>query len=92
VAIRPAQGELSELILDVPTGATVRMSWMSQIGEHVRRQSFRRRIHRLTLGFDPDTRKLRSPSTLTSRPFGLMIRHKWPGTIAVRAIGRPDLG
>jgi len=52
VAIRPAQGELSELILDVPTGANVTdVLDAAKIGEPFGGQSFRRRIHRLTLAF-----------------------------------------
>jgi hypothetical protein len=62
VAIRPAQGELDELILSVPRGATV--TDVSGDGSLV---SLWR--------FDPDTRKLRvtlNPSQ--SRPFAVLVR------------------
>ncbi len=62
VEIRPAQGELSELIFDVPTGATI-----SDVADATRNVSVWR--------FDPDTRKLRVTLTkAASQPFTLIIR------------------
>ena len=74
VAIRPAQGELNELILDVPAGATVTdvtdaatANRQSAIGNQQSLVSLWR--------FDPDTRKLRvSLARAQSRPFTLLVR------------------
>jgi len=65
-AIRPAQGELSELIFDVPAGATV----TDVIGPANTNPSL------VSLWrFDPDTRKLRvNLRQPQSRPFTLVIR------------------
>jgi hypothetical protein len=81
-AIRPAQGELSELIFDVPKGATITDVFeaggrredapasQSAIGN---RQSA---LNLVSLWrFDPDTRKLRvTLSVPQSRPFALLVR------------------
>ena len=74
VAIRPAQGELGELILNVPAGATVtdvtdgtNANPQSAIGNRQSLVSLWR--------FDPDTRKLRVTLTRAqSRPFVLLVR------------------
>ncbi len=72
VSIRPAQGELSELVLDVPAGATITdvLDPAKPAGNAATGASL------ISLWrFDPDTRKLRV--TLTppqSRPFALLIR------------------
>ncbi|TAK90436.1 MAG: hypothetical protein EPO07_20400 [Verrucomicrobia bacterium] len=69
VSIRPAQGEVSELVFDVPRGATVTDA---TDGANVSRNaqslvSFWR--------FDPDTRKLRvTLSRSQSRPFSIFVR------------------
>jgi hypothetical protein len=74
VAIRPAQGELSELILDVPRGATVTdvtdgTNVKSQAGDG--KQTSLVSLWR----FDPDARKLRVTfSRAQSRPFTLLVR------------------
>jgi hypothetical protein len=62
VEIRPAQGELSELIFDVPAGATI-----SDVSDAAKDVSVWR--------FDPDTRKLRvTLAKPTSQPFTLIVR------------------
>ena len=75
VAIRPAQGELGELILDVPGGTTITdvigsgpsRAADAQPGASVPIVSLWR--------FDPDTRKLRvTLNPPQSRPFGLLVR------------------
>lgn len=65
VSIRPAQGEVSELILNVPTGAAVTdVTDATNTGSLV---SLWR--------FDPDTRKLRvTLNPAQSRPFTLLVR------------------
>ena len=65
VAIRPAQGELSELVLDVPRGATI-----TDVSDPAKSTSL------VSLWrFDPDTRKLRVTfSRPQSRPFQLLVR------------------
>jgi len=67
VAIRPAQGELSELIFEVPKGATVTDVTEAASGSSKSLVSVWR--------FDPDTRKLRVTLAQTqSRPFLLVVR------------------
>ena len=75
VAIRPAQGELGELILDVPAGTTITdvigsgspTAAGAQAGASVSVVSLWR--------FDPDTRKLRvTLNPAQSRPFSLLVR------------------
>jgi hypothetical protein len=75
VAIRPAQGELSELVLDVPAGTTITdvigsgapTAADAQTGASVSIVSLWR--------FDPDTRKLRvTLNPPQSRPFSLLVR------------------
>ncbi|HEY6227501.1 MAG TPA: hypothetical protein VI282_10305, partial [Verrucomicrobiae bacterium] len=62
VEIRPAQGELSDLVFDVPTGATI-----TDVSDASKNVSVWR--------FDPDTRKLRVTLTKpVSQPFTLIIR------------------
>src|SRR6185503_7727715 len=65
VAIRPAQGELSELILDVPLGATI-----TDVSDVVKSNAL------VSLWrYDPDARKLRVTfSRAQSRPFALLVR------------------
>lgn len=71
IAIRPAQGELSELILDVPRGATV-----TDVMDPARAVEQQRAVSLVALWrFDPDTRKLRvTLSRAQSRPFSLLVR------------------
>jgi hypothetical protein len=72
VIIRPAQGELSELILAVPKGATV-----TDVTDGNNPQSAIRNPQSLVSlwRFDPDTRKLRvTLSPAQSRPFVLVVR------------------
>ena len=65
VQIRPAQGELSELILDVPAGATI---------TDVSASSGNTSIVSLWR-FDPESRKLRvSLNPTQSRPFTILVR------------------
>ena len=75
VAIRPAQGELGDLVLDVPTGTTITdvigsgspTAAGAQAGASVAVVSLWR--------FDPDTRKLRvTLNPAQSRPFSLLVR------------------
>lgn len=82
VAIRPAQGELSELIFDVPRGATI----TDVIDDSRRREEARigdsqSAITNSQAGlvslwrFDPDARKLRITfSRPQSRPFTVLVR------------------
>src|SRR5207247_2434806 len=75
-SIRPAQGELGELIFTAPSGATVTdvadAASPSRAGGVVPRTG----VPLVSLWrFDPDTRKLRvSFSAAQSRPFALIIR------------------
>ena len=80
VHIRPAQGELSELALDVPVGATI-----TDVVEPVKQApSDSAKTARAagsstslvsTWRFDPDTRKLRvSLTPAQSKPFSILIR------------------
>ena len=75
VAIRPAQGELSELILDVPAGTTITdvMGWGSPAGADTAKGAS---VPLVSLWrFDPDTRKLRvTLNPPQSRPFALLVR------------------
>jgi hypothetical protein len=62
VFIRPAQGELSELILDIPAGATI-----TDVRETTKTATLWR--------FDPDTRKLRITRNPPERgPFAVLVR------------------
>jgi hypothetical protein len=83
VQIRPAQGELSELVFDVPAGATV--TDVTQGAGGSRREeapvsnsqsAIRNRPSIVSLWrFDPDTRKLRvGLNPPQSRPFTLIVR------------------
>lgn len=66
VAIRPAQGELSELIFTVPQGATV-----TDVNEAVANPKSLVSLWR----FDPDSRKLRvTLNPPQSKPFALIVR------------------
>jgi hypothetical protein len=71
VAIRPAQGELNELILDVPRGATV-----TDVGNQRSEVGGQKAELLVSLWrFDPDTRKLRvTLSRPQSRAFTLFVR------------------
>ncbi|MDB6064760.1 MAG: hypothetical protein JWR26_968, partial [Pedosphaera sp.] len=79
-AIRPAQGELSELIFDVPGGATITdvidpaNSTAPATNKSTRSSGASTSLVSLWR-FDPDTRKLRvNLNPPQSRPFGLIIR------------------
>jgi hypothetical protein len=62
IEIRPAQGELSEIIFDVPRGATI-----TDVADDSNNVALWR--------FDPDTRKLRvTLTTAASQPFTLLVR------------------
>jgi hypothetical protein len=73
VSIRPAQGELGELIFDVPAGATI-----TDVadGPHASPQTAADGPSPISLWrFDPDTRKLRvTLNPAQSRPFTLVVR------------------
>src|SRR5207245_7359091 len=79
VAIRPAQGQLSELVLDVPAGATITdvidpVKLAAQ--PDVKNSKLPAAAPSLVSlwRFDPDTRKLRiTLSAAQSRPFALLI-------------------
>jgi hypothetical protein len=76
VSIRPAQGELSELIFNVPAGATI-----TDVAGDANSQSL------VSLWrFDPDTRKLRvTLNPAQSRPFNLVIRSQVAtGTLPIK--------
>ncbi|MCD6049784.1 MAG: hypothetical protein K0Q55_1187 [Verrucomicrobia bacterium] len=67
VEVRTAQGELSELVLTVPTGATITDVLDATTGVKTSMVSLWR--------FDPDTRQLRVGLTpAQSRPFALIVR------------------
>lgn len=71
VAIRPAQGEVAELILTIPTGATVTdvMDAAAKTDNQIARALV------ALWRFDPDTRKLRvTLARPQSRPFALLVR------------------
>jgi len=75
VAVRPAQGELDELIFDVPKGATVTdVLDASKSARNAEGKTEPGSIVSLWR-FDPDTRKLRvTLNPAQSRPFGLLVR------------------
>jgi len=77
VSIRPAQGELNELIFDVPAGATITDvldPTKAAEGKNTKTEGAANSIVSLWR-FDPDTRKLRvSFNPPQSRPFALLIR------------------
>lgn len=67
VEVKPAQGELSELVLTVPAGATITDVYDVTAGAKKSAVSLWR--------FDPDTRQLRvGLSPAQSRPFALVVR------------------
>jgi hypothetical protein len=79
VSIRPAQGELSELVLDVPAGATI--TDVTDPAKAVEQSAKAQTAPALVSlwRFDPDTRKLRvTLSRAQSRPFSLLIRSQVP--------------
>ena len=76
VSIRPAQGELSELILDVPTGTTITDVTGSGRPAAADTAPKDAPVSIVSLWrFDPDTRKLRvTLNPPQSRPFSLLVR------------------
>lgn len=81
VHIRPAQGELGEIILDVPPGATVTDVTDPDPGPaSAAERKAAPRVSIVSLWrFDPDTRKLRvSLSPAQSRPFSVIVRSQQP--------------
>jgi hypothetical protein len=72
VSIRPAQGELNELILDVPRSATI----TDVVEPNPKAEGTNPKSSLVSLWrFDPDTRKLRvSLNPAQSRPFTLLVR------------------
>jgi len=79
LSIRPAQGELSELILDVPRGMTITDVAGSGTGISPVRTENHGRDTRATIvslwRFDPEARKLRvTLNPPQSKPFALMVR------------------
>lgn len=74
VSIRPAQGELAELIFTVPAGATI--TDVIDPSSANRQSSIANQQSLVSLWrFDPDTRKLRvTLNPAQSRPFALLIR------------------
>jgi hypothetical protein len=75
VSIRPAQGELSELILDVPGGATI--TDVTDSGKPAAADAKKEAPASLVSlwRFDPDTRKLRvTLNPPQSHPFALLVR------------------
>ncbi|HSU55178.1 MAG TPA: hypothetical protein VLT36_14060, partial [Candidatus Dormibacteraeota bacterium] len=69
VSIRPAQGELNELVLTVPTGATI-----TDVTDPAHPDAKTGSVVSLWR-FDPDTRKLRvTLSPAQSHPFALLVR------------------
>ncbi len=74
VQIRPAQGELGELVFDVPAGATITDVVTPIPQESANKLGFIPNIVSLWR-FDPDTRKLRvTLSPQQSKPFTLVVR------------------
>jgi hypothetical protein len=70
VSIRPAQGELSELIFNVPAGATI-----TDVSAGGQRNEISPANSQIVWRFDPDTRKLRvTLNPAQSKPFNLVIR------------------
>jgi len=78
--LRPAQGELSELILDVPAGATV--TDVLDPAKPTAKADGKASPSLVSLWrFDPDTRKLRvTLNPPQSRPFGLLVRSQTPSS------------
>ncbi len=80
VAVRPAQGELSELVFRIPAGATV--SDVAQPAEAAPASEQQVAVPRSLVSlwrFDPDQRQLRvSLQSPQSRPFALVIRTQVP--------------
>ena len=76
VSIRPAQGELSELIFNVPAGATITDVTDGLAADSNRQPANGSRPSLVSLWrFDPDTRKLRvTLNPAQSQPFTLVIR------------------
>ena len=73
VYIRPAQGEIGELVFDVPRGATI-IDVLDWPGANTTAQNGRASIVSLWR-FDPDARKLRiTLNPPQSRPFSLTVR------------------
>jgi hypothetical protein len=74
VSIRPAQGELGELIFDVPAGATI--TDVADASSSNPQSATANRQSLVSLWrFDPDARKLRvTLNSAQSRPFALVIR------------------
>ena len=70
VAIRPAQGQVGELVFDVPAGATI-----TDVADENQQPVAGRPTVVSLWRFDPDTRKLRvTLNPAQSRPFALVIR------------------
>ncbi len=75
VSIRPAQGEIGELLLTVPTGATVTDVVGFQRGATAETPPGDATAAVSLWRFDPETRKLRvALKTPQSRPFALLVR------------------
>ncbi|HWD92362.1 MAG TPA: hypothetical protein VG938_08435 [Verrucomicrobiae bacterium] len=82
VSIRPAQGELSELIFDVPRGMTITDVLAGSQREEAASSQTQKNKNRVastaTISFwrfDPETRKLRvTLNPAQSRPFALLVR------------------
>lgn len=78
--IRPAQGQLSELLLDIPTGATITdVTDAAAVAPPAAADSKEQRAAPVPIvslwRFDPDTRRLRvTLSPAQSRPFTLVVR------------------
>ncbi len=74
VSIRPAQGELGELIFDVPAGATITDVADASLSNLQSATANRQSVVSLWR-FDPDARRLRvTLNPAQSRPFALVIR------------------
>jgi hypothetical protein len=76
--LRPAQGELSDLIMDVPAGATI--TDVIDPSKPAAKSNGKAAGSTVSLWrFDPDARKLRvTLSPPQSRPFGLLVRSQTP--------------
>ena len=85
VSIRPPQGELNELVLDVPRGATVTDVTDGALRATPNQQAVNRDPRSLVSlwRFDPDTHKLRVTfSRPQSQPFAILVRSQVPtGTL-----------
>jgi hypothetical protein len=79
VSIRPAQGELGNLVLDIPKGATV-TDVAQDAADPNRKSEIDNRKSLVSLWrFDPDTRKLRvTLNPAQSRPFTIVVRTQVP--------------